>query len=337
MKNGWVCVLVACAVLYGLLMAAPSRWVLMDLQRLPGAAGQVLAMTHDDLGNKYIATPRGLSFIDKSDNVQIFTKAAPKGTLTSDSVTCLAVDRYRALWIGTDGGGLNVYDNGRWRNFRRDSTHNGPPDDGVLAVAVDNEDRWVGTRNGFALLRGGVWTTYSGDRISGRLPNRVVTAIAVDASGNKWIGTIGGLVKFTGTTWTQYTVQNTQGGVPHDGITCLLADTAGSLWVGTQAGVARLSSDGKWTNFQGDSRLQELAKEVTYSLSLSPTGDVWACIRGGSARCHNGNWDLFTKNTTPALLTRYNYSVMAGAEGEIWFGTEKGVSIMYPPARDEEN
>ena len=263
----WVHISAACAMFCVLLAAAPYRWVLMDMQRLPGAVGQVIAMAHDDLGNKYFATPKGLTFIDKSDNFQIFTRSATSGALASDSVTCLGVDRYRALWIGTDGGGLNVYDNGRWKNYRRDSTHNGLPDDRVLALAVDKEDRWVGTRNGFALFHGSVWTTYSGDRISGRLPNRVVTAIAVDSSGNKWIGTIGGLVKFTGSTWTQYTVQSTRGGLPHDGITYLLVDSANSIWVGTQAGVARLDRDGKWTNFQTDSRLKELAKEVVYSLS----------------------------------------------------------------------
>ena len=315
--------------------AAPNRWVLMDLQRLP--VEQVLAMAHDDLGGKYFATYKGLTYVDKSDNYQIFTKEKTGGGLGSDSVVCLSVGRYRDLWVGTAGGGLSVFNNGQWKHYTRDSTRGGLPDDGVLALALYREEKWIGTRNGFAMLRGNVWTTYTGERISGRLPNRVVNAIAVDSSGDKWIGTIGGLVKFTGSTWTLNTVESTHGGLPHNSITYLAVDSAGSLWVGTQAGVARMSRDGKWTNFQTDARMQELAKELTYSLDVSAPGEVWACIRGGSVRFKGDKVDLFTKNTTTGLQTRYIYYAMPGREQEVWFATERGVTTMYPPQPEDDN
>ena len=316
-------------------MGAAPRWVLMDQQRL--AIVQVVTMAEDDLDNKYFATPKGLTRIDKGDNFQIFTKENTKGGLGSDSITSLAIDRYRSLWVGTDGGGLSVYDNGSWKHYTHDSTKGGLPDDGVLALAVNGEDSWVATRNGFAVLHLNSWTTYSGEEIAGRLPNRTVTAIAVDSSGNKWIGTIGGLVKFNGSTWTPYTTENTQGGLPHNGITYLTVDTHGSLWVGTQAGVARMDPNGRWTNFQSDAELGELGKELTYSLSVGPFGEVWACIRGGSARFANGRWDLFTSSTTTGLMTRFIYYVMTGPDGSIWFATEKGVTTMYPVTQKEDD
>jgi ligand-binding sensor domain-containing protein len=36
------------------------------------------------------------------------------------------------------------------------------------------------------------------------LPDNSVSAIAIDAQGNKWIGTLGGLAKFDGSSWTVY-------------------------------------------------------------------------------------------------------------------------------------
>ena len=326
--------LLALVLLCGFAAAASYRWVLMDLQRLP--VEQVTAMVEDDLGSKYFATSKGLTRVDKSDNYQIFTHETTHGALLSDSVTCLGLDRYRGLWIGTSGGGLHVYDNGRWIHYTRDSTRSGLPDDGVLSLAVYREERWVGTRNGFAQLRNNVWTTYTGERIAGRLPHRAVTAIAVDSSGSKWLGTLGGLVKFSGSSWTQYTVDNTQGGLPHNGISYLVVDSSNSLWVGTQAGIARRSADGKWTNFKTDLRLHELAGELTYSISLGSSGEVWGCFKGGVARFNGDKIDLFTKNTVEGLLTRFIYYVMPGRDGGTWFATEKGVLTMYPPLREQD-
>lgn len=334
MKSWWVRSIALGALIYGVAVGAVGRWVLMDQQRL--AVEQVLVMAQDDLGNKYFGTSGGLTWVDKYDNYQIFTKENGNGSLSSDSITCLGVDQYRALWIGTDGRGLDVYDNGQWTHYTSDSTHGGLPSDGVLALALYHEEQWIGTRNGFAELHGNVWTTYTGADIAGRLPNPVVTAIAVDSSGNKWIGTIGGLVKFSGSSWTEYTTDNTQGGLPHNSITSLVVDSGGALWVGTQAGIARMGPDGKWTNFQGDSRLLDLSRELTYSLSLGASGDVWACIRGGVAHFSGTNLDLLTPDNTPGIMTKFVYYVMPGLVGEIWFATEKGVTAMFPPLPDPD-
>ncbi len=312
--------------------ATQYHWVWMDQQRLPSE--QVLDMAQDDLGNKYYSSYSGLSLVDKSGNYRVFTKESTQGGLVSDSVTCLGVDRYRALWVGTTGG-ISVLANDQWTHYTNASTNGGLPDDDVTAMAIYRDQEWFATHNGFAMLHGTVWTTYTGDLISGRLPNHITTAIAVDSSGNKWIGTIGGLVKFDGVVWTTYTRASTSSGLPHDAVTYLLVDSSGALWIGTQAGVARLGTDRKWTDFQSDSRLGELSSELTYSLSQGTAGDVWACIRGGVAQYTGGDWKLYTKTTTPGLLTRYIYYVMPGLNGDTWFATEKGVITMVPAPDDE--
>jgi ligand-binding sensor domain-containing protein len=305
----------------------------MDQQRLPSE--EVLWMTQDDLGNKFYAGRKGLSVVRKNGDFRIRTRENTGGALGSDSITGLALDRYRALWIATDGGGLSVLDGEKWTHYTRENTAGGLPDDGVLALALRGEECWAATRNGFALLRGGVWTPYTGDRISGRLPNRVVTALAVDSAGDKWLGTIGGLVRFTGSSWTRFTRENTEGGLPHDGVTALAVDPKGALWVGTQAGWARRDRAGKWTNFRSAAGLGDLAGEVTYSLSIGSAGEVWVCAKGGAARFADGRWELFTKNTAPALMTRYVYYAMPGREGETWFATEKGVVAMTPVKEED--
>jgi ligand-binding sensor domain-containing protein len=142
-------------------------------------------------------------------------------------------------------------------------------------------------------------------------------------------------VKFTGSTWTRFNRGNTPE-MPHDGITYLKVDAKGALWVGTQAGLARRERNGKWTSFRADSRLGELAGEVVYSLSTGPSGEIWACIKGGAARHSDGKWSVFTKNEYSGLLTRYVYFALPGPEGEVWFATGKGAVAMFPPPAEED-
>lgn len=308
-------------------LAQPTtmRWTLMDLGRLPSP--EVTDIERDNLGNIYYATRGGLTIEDRTGGFRIITAATVEGAPDSDSLTCIGLDRYRDLWVGTDGGGLGVYANGSWRVHTRESTRGGLPDDGVLALALHREERWVGTRKGFAVLRGSSWTTYTDDRIAGRLPHPGVTAIAVDSAGDVWIGTIGGLVRMSGSSWTRFTPEDTQGGLPHHSITALHVEADGSLWVGTQAGVTRRATDGTWLAFGPGSGLGTLVNERVASITGGPAGETWVSLRGGAAHYLKGDWTLYTRDNLPGLLTLYVNTVQADATGEIRIGTQKGVMV----------
>lgn len=305
-----------------------GRWTLLDLGRLPSP--EVTDLAGDDRGNVYYATRGGLTQEDRTGNYRIFTRATTTGGPDSDSLTCLGLDRYRDLWVGTDGGGLGVFANGAWRVHTRESTKGGLPSDDVLSLAIHRSEHWVGTRDGFAMLRGASWTTYTGDRIAGRLPHPAVTAIAVDSSGDKWIGTIGGLVRLSGAVWTRFSPENTDAGLPHHGITALHVDAENGLWVGTQAGIARRNPDGTWRPLGMASGLGPLANERVASISGGPDDEVWVSFRGGAARHADGEWDVYTRDNLPGLLTLYVNAVWAGSDGAIRIGTQKGVLVRVP-------
>ncbi len=330
-KRAWLLPLLAACVASAQ-SPAPARWVLMDLGRLPSP--EVVAVLRDDLKNTYYATRGGLTAEDKTGGFRIFTKSGTRGDLASDSLTCLGLDRYRDLWIGTDGGGLHVFSNGSWKRYTRESTREGLPDDGVLSLAMYREERWVGTRNGFAALRGSSWITYTGERIAGRLPHPAVSAIAVDSSGDKWLGTLGGLVRLRGSSWERFTPENTGGALPHHGITALFVDAGNRLWVGTQAGIARREADGSWTRFGMASGLGQLANERVVAITEGTGGMVWASLRGGAARYapgeDGGEWKLYTRDNIPGLLTLYINYVHAAGPDDFIIATQKGVISRVP-------
>ena len=69
----------------------------------------------------------------------------------------------------------------------------------------------------------------------------MVSAIAIDSTGNKWLGTIGGggVSKFDGTTWTTYTTAN---GLASNTVRAIATDSAGNKWFSTDAGVSKLGT-----------------------------------------------------------------------------------------------
>ena len=66
-----------------------------------------------------------------------------KEGLSNDVVLSLHEDRSGALWIGTDGGGLNRLRNGRFTVY---TTKEGLADDAVYAITEDGKGNlWAGT------------------------------------------------------------------------------------------------------------------------------------------------------------------------------------------------
>ena len=75
------------------------------------------------------------------------------------------------------------------------------------------------------------FTNYSVATTSTTLSNNEVTAIAIDAQGNKWFGTVnGGVLKFDGVKWTTYT---TADGLAYNTVNAIAIDAQGNKWFGT--------------------------------------------------------------------------------------------------------
>ena len=80
------------------------------------------------------------------------------------------------------------------------------------------------------------WTTY--DTSNSGLADDVVSAIAIDASGDKWFGTwVGGISKFDGVNWTTYNASNS--GLASNFVNAIAIDASGNKWFGTFGGVSK--------------------------------------------------------------------------------------------------
>ncbi len=88
-----------------------------------------------------------------------------------------------------------------WETF---TTHDGLPDNDVLALRVAGDQLWVGTKGGLALREGGAWKSWNGPHSprggQDGLPCAMITAIDIDdRSHDVWLGSWGeGLIRLSG-------------------------------------------------------------------------------------------------------------------------------------------
>ncbi len=102
--------------------------------------------------------------------------------LSKNDVRALLEDSAGRLWIGTFGGGLQCYDNGRFTTL---STTNGLASEFVWALHEDAEGViWIGTEAGLHCLSDGRLTRFG--RAQG-LPDALVNFILEDDAGQFWI------------------------------------------------------------------------------------------------------------------------------------------------------
>jgi sugar lactone lactonase YvrE len=108
----------------------------------------------------------------------------------------------------------------------------------ITCLAEEGEYLWVGTYGGgLVKLNKSTGEIIVYGKWNSKLPDNYVSAIAIDAQGNKWIGTRGGgLAKFDGVNWTVYNTSNS--GLPDYAVTAIAIDAQGNKWIGTERGLA---------------------------------------------------------------------------------------------------
>ena len=114
--------------------------------------------------------------------------------ILSQNPRSLAVDQNNRKWIGTDGGGIYVYDDNFTPADQSDdriagylNQADGLEGNIITALAVDEQNTvWIGTNNGLNYFQDSrVYTKYG-------LMTNDINCITIDPVGNKWIGTSSG-------------------------------------------------------------------------------------------------------------------------------------------------
>lgn len=161
--------------------------VFMKADGLLSNIAMTVLSSHD--GRIWIGSNCGLSVYDRKR----FKSYREKDGLLNSCVWSLAEDRKWNLWIGTYGGGLFRFRDGR---FVQHSLEQGLPSKIVLQVIVGHDGSlWMATANGVSHMQNGSFRNYT---VADGLSSNQVVTIYQDRSGTIWAATQGGLDRLIG-------------------------------------------------------------------------------------------------------------------------------------------
>jgi ligand-binding sensor domain-containing protein/serine phosphatase RsbU (regulator of sigma subunit) len=220
--------------------------------------------------------------------------------LSLSSVGCAFRDTKGNLWFGTQGGGVSRYDGKTFTNF----------------------------------------TTAQG------LGENTIWAITEDRNGNLWFGTEGaGVSCYNGRNFTTFT---TSQGLCHNTVLAVQEDKNGILWFGTKGGgVSRYDPRALKNPFTTYTTADGLGNNCILSIAKDKAGDLWFGTNGGGvSRCnpermaHPGNKKnntgeklFITYTMAEGLVNNHVWAILEDRSGELWFGTDGGVSCYDPPEK----
>jgi len=221
------------------------------------------------------------------------------------------------LWIGTDGGGINIY-NGK--SFEYITEKDGLISNIIFDIFEDSKGRiWIGTQGGITYYDGKTFKTFPEDRF----PPIEINTIYEDNFNNIWIGTYGGGVfQYNDSVFTQYTTNN---GLSSNYVTSVFQNSKNEIWIGTYGGGLNTYINGKFS-FHSESFNEATA--YINSICEDNNGVLWIGTDGGGI--------LKIKNNTIKHITDKEglcsidiKIILNDNKGNIWIGTNDGITKVY--------
>ncbi|MBN4065816.1 PAS domain S-box protein, partial [Candidatus Amoebophilus asiaticus] len=150
------------------------------------------------------------------------------------------------LWIGTNGGGLCVYDSHQFKTF---SKKDGLINNTVLSISESRDGSlWFGTEGGMAQLSPETQIlskpSFKNFSMKNGLKNNTVRSIIEDNEGNLWLATSGGVTRLVRNTEYKDSIDfmtiSKDEGLSNSGVICLIEDKNNNLWAGTSWGLNKI-------------------------------------------------------------------------------------------------
>lgn len=277
-------------------------------ERVPLRAPQrftvIRHVVEDREGSIWIATDRGLFQLVPR---KVFPLTRADG-LADDFTAPVLQTRDGAVWVGTWGGGLHRFADGRLA--ARYGQRTGFLSDEIRSLYESADSTlWVGGVYFFASLRNGRVTSVQRVRQETR-------AFAETSDGRFWVGAANALLSRT-----------PHGFVPDrpdvwatKSIWALHATRDGALWIGAQGGLFRLRNDSLRAFGPSDG----VRSAFITSIHETSDGALWfGTYEDGLIRYRNGRFT--TLSTRDGLPANGIWSMLDDAAGGLWMSSDRGI------------
>jgi len=259
------------------------------------------SLAEDKLGNLWFGSREGLFFLDNSADpledglVHYKHIQGEENSLSINQARALFIDNENNLWVGTENGGLNLFDrqtNQFW-HYRIDPYN------------------------------------------SRSLNNESIQVIYQDRTDNLWIGTFAGGLNIAAKNSDAIVHYKNVPGAPHNlshnVVTCFLDDHTGRIWVGTDGGGINLFDPGTGRFEQFNTNNSSISSNAILCLTEDSHNRIWLGTWAGGLVCFDPENKSFTSFTTKNSSIQDNniYSIIEGQNDELWLGSFEGGLIKF--------
>lgn len=190
----------------------------------------------------WVGTSKGLCLFnrEKDNFTNLNDIAGNKNHLNNNYITSVAFDNFNNVWIGTHGGGINVYDI-QEKNFTflgEDLDEKPTPSKNYINTLLPVGDiMWSGTKGGIIFFNLKNKAPMSLTYMEENFPNGQVTQLIMDAENNIWSSMLNGDIIKIDANDSGYKIEKVITANQVDGgywgnILSLSLDKKGSIWIG---------------------------------------------------------------------------------------------------------
>lgn len=309
----------------------------------------VRTIAEDKNGFMWFGSSEGLDRFDGHQSLSFHHDAALPNSLSSDVISRIIIDSKDRLWVGTFGGGLNLYREKSQDFIRFTSKTSGKEitNDTVNTIFEDSLGNiWLGTEDGLNIIseHDGQWSIVGIRQQLGNpnsLTHNTIHSIVEMATGEIWVGTNGGGISvFDHKGKFLKSVKHEDNGAStytNKFISNLFVDNKENLWIGTVDNgllhYAVASETFTHYKFQVDSNTSLTSNSITQVYQDSEQ-NVWIATDNGLS-IYNSLTNDFSRyhhsvNNPYSLSSDYIITFFEDSNRIMWIGTFSGVNRWDP-------
>ncbi|MCP5103610.1 MAG: helix-turn-helix domain-containing protein, partial [bacterium] len=302
-----------------------------------------LSVFKDRHGDTWIGTFNGKLLNCRDGKV---SESMVPGELNGTGISAIGEDAEGNLWLGTNGKGIFQRKGGRFIQF---TTRDGLADNQLKSIYRDSRDNlWFSTFDGVSRYRNGIFESFKfQDGLSGRMVHNVYE----DKNQNIWIATDNGITILKGDEITKRNAVYYLRNVP---VPCIYEDPSppgdeeGVFWISTDgAGLKRLSIKDDKITITSCTTAEGITSDRLYQFVEDQQGNFMIMSDSGVLRVSKSELNRLTDSEinkihctsfgvsdglkSSEFSNRFSRnSVLKTGNGDFWFITLKGISIVNP-------
>ena len=237
-----------------------------------------------------------------------YTKGDAASHLNNDAVYAIYEDSKGNIWMGTNGGGVNVLNDstGIITKYVSDpDNQNTPTGNFIRCFYEDKKGRiWVGSSTGLSAYDPAkkIFSRY--DFSNTLFESDMIISLYEDKHGNIWVGTLAGGLNLLDPDTKKLTLYTVENGLPDNTINSIIEDDNGYLWLSTNNGISRFDPAKKtFKNSSLYNGIQSFEFSMGAGLKTSKGEILFGGVNGFNS--FNPNNLVENSNIPPIVLTDF--------------------------------